>query len=75
MPDHERGEMLGSFTAFLDIGVGGGAYLVGAIADAAGFGAAYATSALLCLFGAALLAVIARPRSGDVDRSGASTTT
>ena len=75
VPDHERGEMLGSFTAFLDVGVGGGAYLIGAIADAAGFGAAYATPALLCLSGAALLAVIARPRSGGVDRSGASTTT
>lgn len=60
VPDHERGEMLGSFTAFLDIGMGGGAYLIGAIADAAGFGAAYATPAVLCLCGAALLGVIAR---------------
>ena len=60
VPDHERGEVLGSFTAFLDIGMGGGAYLIGAIADAAGFGAAYATPAVLCLAGAALLGVIAR---------------
>lgn len=60
VPDHERGEVLGSFTAFLDIGVGGGAYLIGSIADAAGFGAAYATSAVLCLCGAALLTVIGR---------------
>ncbi len=60
VPDHERGEMLGSFTAFLDIGMGGGAYLIGAIADAAGFGAAYATPAVLCLCGAALLGVIGR---------------
>ena len=60
VPDHERGEVLGSFTAFLDIGMGGGAYLIGAIADAAGFGAAYATPAVLCLGGAVLLGVIAR---------------
>lgn len=60
VPDHERGEMLGSFTAFLDIGMGGGAYLIGAIADAAGFGAAYATPAVLCLGGAVLLTVIGR---------------
>lgn len=60
VPDHERGEVLGSFTAFLDIGMGGGAYLIGAIADAAGFGAAYATPAVLCLCGAALLAIIGR---------------
>ena len=60
VPDHERGEVLGSFTAFLDIGMGGGAYLIGAIAGAAGFGAAYATPAVLCLCGAGLLAVIGR---------------
>ena len=60
VPDHERGEVLGSFTAFLDIGMGGGAYLVGAIVDTAGFGAAYATPAVLCLCGAALLTVIGR---------------
>jgi predicted MFS family arabinose efflux permease len=57
--------MLGSFTAFLDVGVGGGAYMIGAIADAAGFGAAYATPAVLCLSGAALLGVIARPSPSD----------
>ena len=58
--EHERGEVLGSFTAFNDIGSGGGAYLIGAIADAAGFGAAYATPAVLCAAGAVLLAVIGR---------------
>jgi len=58
--DHERGEALGSFTAFMDIGSGGGAYLIGAVADAAGFGAAYATPAVLCAGGAVLLVVIAR---------------
>lgn len=55
VPDHERGEALGSFTAFMDIGQGGGAYLIGAIADRAGFGAAYALPAVLCLGGAILL--------------------
>jgi MFS family permease len=65
VPDHERGEMLGSFTAFLDVGVGGGAYMIGAIADAAGFGAAYAVPAALCLAGAGLLAVIGRPARAD----------
>jgi MFS family permease len=73
VPDHERGEMLGSFTAFLDVGVGGGAYAIGAVADAAGFGAAYALPAALCLSGAGLLGVIARP--GRADRSPARSTT
>ena len=59
VPDHERGEALGSFTAFMDAGSGGGAYLIGAIADTAGFGWAYGTPALLCLGGAGLLVALA----------------
>ena len=59
-PDHERGEAVGSFTAFLDVGMGGGAYLIGAIADAFGFRAAYAVPAAVCVAGAVLLGVIAR---------------
>jgi len=58
VPDHERGEALGSFTAFMDAGSGGGAYLIGAIADAAGFGWAYGTPALLCVAGAVLLVAL-----------------
>jgi len=78
--EHERGEALGSFTAFNDIGSGGGAYLIGAIADAAGFGAAYATPAALCAAGAVLLALMARrpapgPAPATSDRSRASTST
>jgi MFS family permease len=58
--DHERGEALGSFTAFMDVGIGGGGYLVGFVADQAGFAAAYGTPAVLCLLGAGLLTSIAR---------------
>lgn len=58
--DHERGEALGSFTAFMDLGTGGGAFLIGVIAERAGFGAAYATPAVLCAGGAALLVALAR---------------
>jgi MFS family permease len=58
VPDHERGEALGSFTAFMDAGSGGGAYLIGAIADSAGFGWAYGTPALLCVAGACLLVAL-----------------
>lgn len=62
VPDHERGEALGSFTAFMDIGQGGGASLIGALVHGLGFGAAYGTPALLCLGGAFLLAHGARRR-------------
>lgn len=60
VPDHERGEALGSFTAFMDVGAGAGGYLVGFVADQAGFQWGYATPSLLCAGGAALLAAIAR---------------
>lgn len=60
VPDHERGEALGTFTACMDVGTGAGAYLVGSIADRAGFGAAYGTPALLCTAGALLLGRVAR---------------
>jgi MFS family permease len=63
VPDHERGEALGSFTAFMDAGSGGGAYLIGAIADSAGFGWAYGTPALMCVAGGGLLLVLGA-RSG-----------
>jgi MFS family permease len=66
--DHERGEVLGSFTAFMDIGAGGGGYLVGWIADRAGFRWAYGVPALLCLLALALLAAIARRTRDDVHR-------
>ncbi len=59
VPDHERGEALGSFTAFMDVGTGLGAYLIGTIADRFGFGWAYGTPALLCVAGAGLLVSLA----------------
>jgi MFS family permease len=58
--DHERGEALASYTAFMNIGTGAGAYLVGAIAERAGFGAAYALPAILCVAGFLALLRLAR---------------
>lgn len=60
VPEHERGEALGSFTAFMDMGAGAGGYLVGFVADRAGFQWGYATPALLCAGGFLLLAHLAR---------------
>jgi MFS family permease len=54
-PDSERGEAQGSFTAFFDIGAGIGSYAVGVLANAFGFGVAYALPAAMCAAGAALL--------------------
>lgn len=52
--ERERGEAVASFTAFMDIGIGGGGYLVGSLAHHFGFGAAYAMAAGLCLVGLVL---------------------
>jgi MFS family permease len=60
--DRERGEALGSFTACFDVGASTGGYLVGYVADAAGYRAAWATPGLLCLVGIGFLAALARSR-------------
>lgn len=58
--DAERGSALGSLVAFMDVGQGGGGYLVGAVADGFGFGWAYAVPALSGALATAVLATLAR---------------
>lgn len=53
--DDERGEALGSFTAFFDVGAGVGSYAVGALAEAFGFSVAFAAPAVLCVLGIVIL--------------------
>lgn len=72
VPEAERGEVLGSFTACFDAGAAPGGYLVGTIADHAGFGLAWATPALFCLIGIAVLAKVGRSEGGLPRRSRAS---
>ena len=67
VPDEERGEALGSFTACFDVGASTGGYIVGFVADAFGYPAAWATPGVLCLLG--LLALVSMVRR-DVDRVG-----
>lgn len=57
VPDVQRGAALGTVMAFMDIGQGAGGYVVGAVADAANFGWAYAVPGLLTLLGTAVLAL------------------
>jgi MFS family permease len=57
-PPAERGGALGSFTAFGDLGQGGGGWVVGRIVDTAGFPAAYLSTAALCVMGMGVLAVL-----------------
>lgn len=60
VPDRERGEALGSFTACFDVGASTGGYLVGFVADRAGYAAAWTTPGVLCLLGMVALFFMAR---------------
>jgi MFS family permease len=64
--ERERGEALGSFTACFDLGASTGGYLVGFVADQAGYGAAWATPAFLCLAGIAVLLTRVRAQERGV---------
>lgn len=64
-PLAERGEALGSTVAFFDVGAWLGGYAVGAVADASGFGAAFAVPATLCVLGTALVVRIGRSGAPD----------
>jgi MFS family permease len=55
VPDAERGEAMGSFTAFFDVGAGAGSYAVGALAAAFGFSVAFGVPAALCVVGIVIL--------------------
>ena len=68
VPDRERGEALGSFTACFDVGASTGGYLVGYVADAAGFRAAWATPGILCVIGMVALASMVRRDRRDPAR-------
>ena len=60
--ERERGEALGSFTACFDLGASSGGYLVGFVADEAGYRAAWATPAVLCAIGMVVLVTRVRPQ-------------
>lgn len=60
--ERERGEALGSFTACFDLGASSGGYLVGYVADEAGYRAAWATPAVLCAIGMVVLVTRVKPQ-------------
>lgn len=66
----ERGEALGSFTAFMDVGTAAGGYVVGSVADQAGFRWAYATPALLAAGGLVALLGLRRSTAGQAEPEG-----
>ena len=69
VPDEERGEALGSFTACFDVGASTGGYIVGFVADAAGYAAAWATPGVLCVVGLVALASMVRRDAARVSVS------
>jgi MFS family permease len=57
VPDAERGAVIGSAIALMDVGQGFGGYAVGALADRSGFTAAYALPAVLAAAGLLVFAL------------------
>lgn len=55
VPESERTSVVGTFTMFFDLAQGGGALLLGAVAAAGGYRAAFLAAATLALAGLALL--------------------
>lgn len=54
-PESERGAALGTFTAFFDVATATSGAIIGSIADARGFGTAWAVTSALCMLSAVLL--------------------
>lgn len=60
----ERGAVIGSLVAMMDIGQGTGGYVVGRIADVAGFGWAYALPAVLAVVALGVTTRVPPPEPG-----------
>lgn len=71
--DAERGAAMGTAVAFMDIGQGSAGYVVGAVADAAGFGWAYLVPAVLAFAGLGVVAVARRDGGAEVAELAAAT--
>lgn len=61
VPTNERGAVVGTFTAFLDIGFGFGPLVFGLVAGVGGYPAAFLAGAVMVVAGGALLLVGSRP--------------
>ena len=67
-PANERGSVMGTFTAFFDLSFGGGAIVLGAIAQVAGYKGGFLSAMGVVLIGTMSL-FFAPPRSRVVDRT------
>lgn len=62
VPDTRRGAALGTFTAFFDAGIGGGAPIAGAAAALTSYEGAFVLAAAIALVSAATIAFVIAPR-------------
>jgi MFS family permease len=60
VPARERGSAMATYTAAIDLGIGAGAPLLGAVKGAAGYPAMYVVSGAIAFIGVAILLVGAR---------------
>ena len=61
VPETRRGSTMGTFTAFVDLGIGGGAWIIGALVDAFDFRPTFVLASLPCFAGAILFTWLTRP--------------
>jgi predicted MFS family arabinose efflux permease len=64
---HQRGAAVGTFSMFVDLGLGGGSILIGLVAARAGIPAAYAAGGALAALGAAATALLGRLRRSGLE--------
>lgn len=68
-PPWERGSVVGTFTAFLDVAFGVGPLTLGVVAESAGYRGAFAASTLVSGAGLALLLARVRPPAAREERA------
>lgn len=64
-PEGRRGSAMGTFTAFVDLGIGGGAWVIGAVVDGLGYRSTFALVSVPAFLGCALFIWGTRPRAPD----------
>jgi MFS family permease len=67
IPALERGSLIGTTSAFIDLGFGVAPITLGLVANGAGYGVTFAVSAVIAGVGLALLLLLVRPRPAAIE--------
>jgi hypothetical protein len=67
IPALERGSLIGTTSAFIDLGFGVAPITLGLVANGAGYGVTFVVSAVIAGVGLALLLLLVRPRPAAIE--------